>query len=63
MCCWPLEVYDYEKKAITDEAVGGIDLHAGAWIHCKWYALQVKKDPSFKAPYKTQHLIHVSMLL
>uniref|UniRef100_A0AAV1TVV4 BED-type domain-containing protein n=1 Tax=Peronospora matthiolae TaxID=2874970 RepID=A0AAV1TVV4_9STRA len=36
LSCWPLEVYDYEKEAVTDEAVGGIDLHAGAWIHCKW---------------------------
>ncbi|KAI9906378.1 hypothetical protein PsorP6_002794 [Peronosclerospora sorghi] len=32
---WPIEVYDYDKKSITDEAVGGIDLRRGCWIHCK----------------------------
>ncbi|CAH0488332.1 unnamed protein product [Peronospora farinosa] len=26
---WPIEVYDYERKVITDEAVGGIDLRRG----------------------------------
>ncbi|POM73967.1 Hypothetical protein PHPALM_9131 [Phytophthora palmivora] len=34
--CWPAEVYDYERKTITDVAVGGIDLRKGSWIHCKW---------------------------
>ncbi|POM78729.1 Hypothetical protein PHPALM_3710 [Phytophthora palmivora] len=34
--CWPAEVYDYERKTITDVAVGGIDLRKGNWIHCKW---------------------------
>ncbi|KAG7389868.1 hypothetical protein PHYPSEUDO_009382 [Phytophthora pseudosyringae] len=33
---WPMEIYDYERKAITDAAVGGVDLRKGCWIHCKW---------------------------
>ncbi|KAK1944449.1 hypothetical protein P3T76_004361 [Phytophthora citrophthora] len=31
-----MKVYDYERKVITDAAVGGIDLRRGHWIHCKW---------------------------
>ncbi|EEY65015.1 uncharacterized protein PITG_16470 [Phytophthora infestans T30-4] len=33
---WSMEVYDYERRTITDTAVGGIDLRKGCWIHCKW---------------------------
>ncbi|KAE8893472.1 hypothetical protein PF005_g14796 [Phytophthora fragariae] len=33
---WPAEVYDYERRVITDAAVGGLDLRKGCWIHCKW---------------------------
>ncbi|EGZ19239.1 hypothetical protein PHYSODRAFT_488260 [Phytophthora sojae] len=33
---WPAEVYDYERRVITDPAVGGLDLRKGSWIHCKW---------------------------
>ncbi|KAJ8524434.1 hypothetical protein ON010_g16684 [Phytophthora cinnamomi] len=37
--CWPPEVYDYERRVITDAAVGGLDLRKGSWIHCKCYSL------------------------
>ncbi|CAI5735778.1 unnamed protein product [Hyaloperonospora brassicae] len=54
MTCWPLEVYDYGAKAITDEAVGGIDLHGGGWIHCKWCNTTLKTT-SFSLGSWTTH--------
>ncbi|CAH0478016.1 unnamed protein product [Peronospora belbahrii] len=59
---WSIEVYDYERKAITDEAVGGIDLRRGYWIHCKWCNTTLKTTSfslvSWKCHTKTKtHLV------
>eukprot|EP00644_Phytophthora_capsici_P014683 jgi/Phyca11/128799/e_gw1.78.93.1 len=50
---WPIEVYDYERKAITDAAVGGIDLRRGHWIHCKWCNSTLKTTPFSLASWRT----------
>ncbi|KAG2775335.1 hypothetical protein PC129_g10022 [Phytophthora cactorum] len=60
---WSMEVYDYERKTITDASVGGIDLRKGCWIHCKW-CNSTLKTPAFSLTiWKThqgrrKHLIH-----
>ncbi|CAI5728065.1 unnamed protein product [Peronospora destructor] len=60
---WSNEVYDYEKHVITDEAVGGIDVRKGRWIHCKWCNTTLKTTLFSLVSWKTHkkrktHLIH-----
>ncbi|OWZ05035.1 hypothetical protein PHMEG_00022954 [Phytophthora megakarya] len=60
---WPVEVYDYEKKTITDEAVGGIDLRKGSWIHCKWCNSTLKTTSFSLVAWQSHqrrrtHLVH-----
>ncbi|KAL3660658.1 hypothetical protein V7S43_014412 [Phytophthora oleae] len=65
---WPIEVYDYERKAITDAAVGGIDLRKGHWIYCKWCNSTLKTTPFSLASWRTHekvqtHRLHEQELL